>query len=302
MSVLLNVILPVVLIAGLAALVQGRLGLDLRTISRAAFYLFSPALVFDSLSTSNIGGREFGAIALVFAGVSLLVWAASEGVSRVLRLEAPVKSAFLLSILLMNAGNYGLPVVLFAFGEEGLARATVYFTLSGALTASLGVFIAARGTAPAGAALRRVAGVPLVYASVLGLAFNLGGAALPEPLARAVHLLAQAAVPVMLVTLGIQLAGTFRLRERVLHAPALAAAIAVRLVLAPTLALGLAWLLGVQGLTRDVLIVESAMPTAVMAVILATEFECNTRFVSLAIFGSTVLSLLTVTGLLNLLM
>jgi hypothetical protein len=302
MSVLLNVILPVVLVAGLAALVQSRLRLDMRTISRAAFYLFSPALVFDSLSGSNIGGQEFGGIALAFAGLTLAMWAIGEGLSRLLRLDAPTKSGFLLSLLLMNAGNYGLPVVLFAFGEEGLARATLYFTLSGSLSASVGVYIAARGSAPARVALRRILGVPLVYASIAGLAFNLAGVALPEPLAKAVHLLAQASVPVMLVTLGIQLANTARLKERVANVPALATAIAGRLVLSPAIALGMAWLAGLTGLTRDVVVVESAMPTAVMTVILAAEFECGTSFVTLAIFGSTLLSVVTVTGLLNLLM
>jgi len=299
MTVLFNVILPVILIAGLAALVQRTLRLDIRTISRAAFYLFSPALVFDSLSSSRIGGQEFAAIAAVFLAVTAVLWAGGEIASRMLRLEGPTRSAFLLSVLLMNAGNYGLPVTLFAFGEEGLARASIYFTFSAALTASLGVYLAARGRAPARVALRRVAGVPLVYASLLGLALSLTGVALPEPLAKATHLLGQASVPVMLVTLGIQLADTFHARPDSVHLPALATAVAARLLLAPALALAASWLLGVSGLTQSVVVVESAMPTAVMAVILASEFDCDTQFVTLAIFVSTVASLVTLTMLLN---
>lgn len=301
MAVLINVILPVVLVAGLAAVAQRSLRLDVRTISRAAFYLFAPALVFDSLSTSSIGGREFGSIAAAVVGVTLMMWAAGEVMGRVLHLDGPTHSAFLLSTLFMNAGNYGLPVVLFAFGEEGLARASVYFTVNAALNASLGVYLAARGCQPARLALRRVAGVPLVYAALLGLGLNLTGMTLPAPVAKAVHLLGQASVPAMLLTLGIQLAQTLSRRQSGSHVPALGVAAAGRLVLAPALTLALAWGLGLQGLTRDVVLVESAMPTAVMTTILAAEFECDTGFVTLTVFVTTVASVLTLTVLLNLL-
>jgi predicted permease len=298
-TVLLNVILPVVLIAGVAAVVQRYLRLDVRTISRAAFYLFAPALVFDSMTSSKIGGAEFGQIAIAVIGVTLVLWALGEAVGRLLRLDRPTHSAFLLSILLINAGNFGLPIILFAFGEEGLAYGTAYFTVSSAISASLGVYLAAQGCAPGNLALRRIAGVPLIYAAALGLILNMIHFTLSQPIAKAVHLLGQASVPVMLVTLGIQLAHTFQDNWRRIHVPALAVVIAARLLVAPALALLAAWILGLSGLTRNVVVAESAMPTAVMATILATEFECDTSFVTLAVFATTLTSIVTLTVLLN---
>jgi predicted permease len=302
MTVLLNVILPVILIAGVAALAQRYVKLDVRTTSRAAFYLFAPALVFDSLANSTIGGAEFGQIAAAFIAVTLVLWGLGEGLGRLLRLSRPTHSAFLLSILLVNAGNYGLPIVLFAFGEAGLARGSAYFTVSAAITASLGVYLAARGRAPGKLAIRRVAGVPLIYAAILGLAMNMAHFSVPEPLAKAIHLLGQASVPVMLVTLGIQLAQTSHDRWQGIHMPALATAVAARLVLAPVLALLAAMVLGLSGLTRNVVITQGAMPTAVMATILAAEFECDNRFVTVAVLTTTIISVLTLTLLLNWLM
>lgn len=299
MSVLLNVILPVILVAGVAALAQRYLRLDVRTTSRAAFYLFAPALVFDSLANSTIGGAEFGQIAGALIAVTLVLWGLGEVMGRLLRLKGPTLSAFLLSILLVNAGNLGLPIILFAFGEEGLARGTAYFAVSSAISASLGVYLAVRGCSPGTLALRRLASVPLVYAAILGLALNMAHVTVPEPLAKAIHLLGQASVPVMLVTLGIQLAQTSHDRWQGIHMPALALAVAARLVLAPALALLAAVLLGLSGLTRNVVITQSAMPTAVMATILAAEFECDNRFVTVAVLSTTIISVVTLTVLLN---
>ena len=301
MTVLFNVILPVVLVAGVAALAQRYLKLDLRTASRAAFYLFAPALVFDSLVNSTIGGAEFGLIAAAVIGVTLVLWGLGEVLGWLLRLKGPTLSAFLLSILLINAGNFGLPVILFAYGEEGLARGTAFFAVSSAISASLGVYLAVRGCSPGTVAIRRLVSVPLVYAAILGLALNMAHFTMPEPLAKAIHLLGQASVPVMLVTLGIQLAQTGHDRWRGIHLPALATAIATRLLIAPALALLAALLLGLSGLARNVVITQSAMPTAVMTTIIAAEFECDNRFVTVAVLATTIISVVTLTVLLNLL-
>ncbi len=299
MHILIHVVLPVFLVAGVAALAQPRLQLDISTISRAVFYLFSPALVLDSLVGSRIGGAEFGRIAAAMLLTALVLWGLGEAMARLLRLEGPTQSAFLVAILLMNAGNFGLPTNLFAFGEPGLARASLAFTVSAATSSSLGVYLAARGRASGWMALRRVAGVPLVYAAALGFALNLTHLSLPAPLAKAVHLLGQAAVPVMLVVLGGQLARVFQNEWRAAYLPALAVVAVSRLILAPALTLGTTHVVGLSGLTRNVVVLETAMPSAVITIILATEFESDPSFATLGVLVTTLASLLTVTAWLN---
>lgn len=301
MSVLLNIVLPVFLVVLVSALAQTRLRLDARTLSRIAFYVFSPALVFDALTTSDISGGELGQITIVVLSMTAIMWLIGEGAARLLRLPSPTAAAFLVCILMMNAGNYGVPVNLFAFGEPGLARASIYFTLSAILAATVGVYLSARGRATASLALRRVVQVPLVYAALLGLVFNLGNWAVPEPLAKAIHLLGQASVPIMLVVLGLRLAQVLQSKQRPAHLPALGVATVLRLLVAPAIAWVLAGVMGLSGLARDVTVLESAMPTAVMATILATEFESDPSFAALAVLVTTLLSLPTLTILLNLL-
>jgi predicted permease len=299
MTVLINVVLPVFLVAGVAALAQTRLRLNVQTVSRATFYLFAPALVFDGLVSSDIGAAEFGQIIVIVLLITAILWVLGSVASRLLKLTGPTQAAFLAAILLMNAGNYGLPVNLFAFGEAGLARASVYFTMSALLSSSLGVYLTARGHASTAMALRRMAVVPLAYAAILGLVINLGHLTVPEPLLKAVHLLGQASVPSMLVVLGIKLTETFRSGQRAFNLPALASVAMLRLVAAPALAWAITWALGLHGLDRNVIIVESAMPTAVMTTILATEFESDPPFAAMCVLVTTLGSLLTLTLVLN---
>lgn len=302
MAILLNVVLPVFLVVGVTALAQLRLRLNVSTLSRAVFYLFVPALVFDTLARSDVSGTELGQILAVVLLLTLALWGLGLVVGRLLRLEGPTQAAFLVAILLMNAGNYGLSVNLFAFGEPGLARASIYFTASGLLSSSLGVFLSARGKATVRQALRQVAGVPLIYAAALGLLANLAQVTIPEPLSKAIHLLGQASVPVMLSVLGLRLAETYRSGQRLTHVPALGAVVILRLVVAPALAAVLSGLVGLEGLARDVTVLESAMPTAVITTILATEFDSDPPFAALSVLVTTLASLLTLTVLLNLLM
>lgn len=301
MTILVDIILPVFLVVGTAALAQTRLRLDPRTLSRVAFYLFAPALIFDSLAISGVSGIEFGQMTAILFLTTLALWTLGVVAARLLHLEGTTQAAFLNAILIMNAGNYGLPVNLFAYGETGLARAAVYFVGSGLLSSSLGVYLSARGRATVYLALRRMASMPLLHATILGLVFNLGNLTVPETLAKAIHLLGQAAVPAMLVVLGVRLTETFQNRQGAVHLPTLGAVTVLRLIVSPALAWLFAGLVGLNGLARNVSVLESAMPTAVMTTILATEFDSDASFAALCVVVTTLVSLPTVTILLNLL-
>jgi predicted permease len=103
----------------------------------------------------------------------------------------------------------------------------------------------------------------------------------------------------MLVVLGMRLADTLQNGQRPRQLRALAVVTVARLVLAPALAWVLAWAVGLQGLGRDVVVLESAMPTAVITTILATEFDSDPPFAALCVLVTTLASLPTVTVLLN---
>ncbi|NOZ06027.1 MAG: AEC family transporter [Chloroflexi bacterium] len=298
MTVFVNIILPVFIMAGLGYLLDRLLALDVRTLSRVTFYLLSPCLAFSSLSSSHLQGQALLHIAGIAALMVFLLWPIASWVARIMGLQGTEKSAFLLTILFVNSGNYGLPLNLFAFGEPGLALAIIFFAANSLLTNTLGVYIAARGHADSRAALRKVFQVPIGYAVLAGLFMNVAGLQAPEPVARATNLLGQAAVPVMLLVLGMQLG---RASVASQWKP-VAAATALRLVGAMALVIILVRLLGFQGLSAKVSTVQASMPTAVMTTILATEFDVQPTFVTGTVFVSTLASMITLTFLLQWLM
>lgn len=297
LDIVSNTLLPIFLIVGLGILVERYLTVDPRTLSRAVIYLFSPCLVLGSMAESELQADEVGLIlaiaALSSAAMALVGWA----LARLGRFDRKLSSAFMLSVVLINAGNYGLPLNEFAFGAGGLQRAVVFFVVTAVTCNTLGVYLASRGEASVRRSLLNVLTVPLPYATALGLFLNLRGLALPLPLDRAVTVLGQAAVPCMLLILGLQLSRS-SVKGRI--GPILLAA-AARLAIAPLVAIALAALLGLTGLTRQVSIVEASMPTAVTAGVLATEFGSDAEFVTAVILISTLASVVSLSVLLLLL-
>lgn len=298
LQVAFNIIVPVLLITAIGYAFKRRFAPDGRTLSRAAYYVFSPALILRGIADSTLQAGEIGRIlALVFVLVLLLILI-SKGLARLLRFDRTMETAFVLSALFINAGNYGLPVSEFAFGDAGLQRAIIFFVGTQLLQSSLGVFIASRGTATLSRSITNVFSAPLPYAALLGFAINRGLFALPIPLHRVVDILADAAVPVMLLNLGLQLSRTL-LQGRT---SALVLVSAVRLVASPLIAFALMPLFGLSGVTQQVVLVQAAMPTAVITTIVAAEYGSDTGFISGAVLVTTLASVLTLTILLALIL
>lgn len=297
LNVFLNVIFPILVVAGAGAGLRRWRDLSVAPFSQAMLYLLSPALVVDSLLNADlpleVSGRVIGAILLMT--LSLVVVAAM--VSRVLGHDRPMQSGFILSTAFPNAGNMGLPVVLLAFGEQALAVAVIIFATQSILGWSLGVFIAARSHHGGLAPLRQTLKLPVVWAIVVALFLRATGISLPSFLAHPIHMLGQAAIPVMLLILGFQLERGM-IRERWLS---LGAALVVRLIGGVFVAYFASVLLGLEDVAQQTFIVVAAMPTAVFTTILATEFHAAPRFVSSMVISSTVLGFLTLTVLIAML-
>jgi predicted permease len=214
-----------------------------------------------------------------------------------LRWESKKRRALLLSVLVVNAGNFGLSVVLFAFGPDAQSRAMVYFVTTAVLGNILGTAIAAGGGSWR-QTLIRLTRVPMVYASLAALAVSGFKLEVPELLMRPISLLGDAAVPAMLLILGMQLAHSVGALRANLGAMTLATVL--RLVIAPLFALLIARVTQVQGLTRQACMVQSGMPSGVTGTILALEYDLEPEIVTSTVFFSTLCSALTLSVLISL--
>lgn len=296
-----EIIVPIFLVVGLAAVVDRVFHIEPSGLSRLVVYLFTPFLVFDGLVNSELTAGEAGQLALIAMGTQLVVALVAWWVARLAGFDGMLAPAFIMTVTLINAGNYGIPLNQLAFGDSGEDRAIIFFVMTVLVTNTLGVFLASSGSVSTRQALRNVLIVPLPYAAALGLLVNLSGWEFTGPAADASSILAQAAIPGMLAVLGIQLSRTSLETARANIRPALMAS-ALRLAVAPAIALALTVLLGTSGLSRKVSLMQSAMPTAVISGVLATEFGADVAFVTATILISTVLSIGTLSVLLTLLM
>ena len=292
-NILGNAVLPVFIMAGVGAVLGRTLHIDARSVGRLALYVFSPALVFASLYDAEIPTRDvvnvfaFQAVwgPIFYASCFLISWRAG--------LKGQDRSAFLLSTMFMNAANYGLPVALFAFGEAGLERAILFFAPQSLMAGTLAIYVASSGKLGVKQGLITVLRLPIFYAVIAALVLNPFKVSLPGLVEIPLDILADAAIPTMVIVLGIQLARASWKEDLV---PAGAASV-VRLLLSPLLALGVTLLLGIDGVTQQTVVVLAGMPTAVYVTILATEFDARPQRVTSAVALSTVVSLVTSTAL-----
>ena len=287
-------ILPILLLSGAGFVLGKTLKLDSRPLARIIFYILSPALVFNLISGSELSFQKIfhmmaysAAVMLACAGVAFLA-------GKLLRLERAALTVAVLTSLIANNGNFGLSVVSLAFGQEALAYASIYFVTSSLVLYTLGVLLASLGHLNLKASFINLLKVPAVYAIILAMVFLRTGWSLPSPVAWTLSKAADAAIPCMLILLGLEL----QKAEWTRNLRALSIPVVIRLVVGPLIGLGMAAVFGLQGNARLAGVTEAGMPSAVMNAILAAEYKLDASIVSAVIFIGTVLSPLTLTPLL----
>lgn len=293
-NLFLNNILPIFLAAGTGYLLAKWLPIDPKTLSTITFFIFTPCLVFSVLTNSNLTNSDLLQIiafaAACITGVGFLTWL----VGRSLKLERSMLAAVMITSMFMNAGNFGLPVTTFAFGEAALAYASLFFVTNSVMTNTAGVVIASMGKESFRKALINLIKLPTLYALFLALVFLKTGWEIPLPLARTTKILGDASIPTLMILMGVQF-HSIQLKGKI---KPLALASGMRLILSPALAIGLTAVFGLQGPARQAVVLEAAMPAAVLNTVLATQYDVEPPFVTAVVAVTTVLSIFTLTPLL----
>lgn len=293
-QIFLNNLLPIFFIAGAGFLLSHYLNLPSKPLSQAVFYLFSPCLIFNLLTKNDLQNSDILRMILFSTVLILLIGTITWLVGKLLRMEKGTLAATMMASMFNNAGNYGLPVVLFAFGEIALGFASLFFVTNAVLVNVIGVVIASMGKQSFIQAVKNLVRVPTVYALLVALFIMRSDWQVPLFLDRSITLLADASIPTMLVLMGVQ----FKKTTWSGKALPISLAAGFRLILSPVLAFALTPLFGLTGAAQQASIVESAMPSAVLNTVIATEFDAEPSLVSAAVFFTTILSPLTLTPLL----
>ena len=257
---LFAIIAPILICAGLGfawALKGPEYPVDF--VTRAVMNIGAPCLIISSFSKSGI---EIGRLAQVTSAtlvVMLVMLLLGLALTRLLRLPIPT---FMPSLLFGNIGNMGLPLCLFAFGQTGLALGLAIFLLVFSLHMSMGIaMVAGRGN------LANVFKQPVLWATLVAVVLVTMGWQLPAWLDNTTRLLGGFTIPLMLMTLGVSLA-SLKISEwkySLLFS-------ATRVIGGFLIAIFVARLLGIEGVERGVLILQSSMPVAVFNYLLAVRY------------------------------
>ena len=282
------------LVGGAGFLLGKFISVDSRSLGRVVFYVFSPLLVFDLMIKSKLDLQQ--ALTTVGYTVSMITIMGLLAflLSKLLKLERPNMLAVILTVAFGNTGNYGLPLVKFAFGNDALAVASIYYITTTILFNTVGVIIASLGHMDLRSAVLGIFKLPILYGVLLAILVRAFGIELPLPISRTIEIAANGAIPVMLILLGLELtriqwSHNFR---------ALGLGVFTKLLFAPLIGLLIASLFGLGHTARQASVLEASMPAAVATTVVATEYQLEPSLVTAIVFLGTALSPLTLTPLL----
>jgi len=277
----LSPVIPVFLLIAAGFVFAHWKKISLAAVTEIVVYLGTPSLAFSSLASKPLFAGDIielsAGILLIFIVVGLLI--------RLYFLLCSFSSrGFTLPTLFMNAGNMGIPLALFAFGQEGMQRATLLYVIITFLQYSLGIYIL-NGRSNWTEIFR----LPLIYAAIAGILFNLAQIQIPELLLQPVLMLGQATIPIMLISLGYRLHEVESLQLGHALGGALlrifggfaAANIAVHLISA-------------EGVNRQVLLLYGALPAAVVNFILTEKYRQDPGLAASIVVLSTFISVFTI--------
>lgn len=287
---ILQITAPVFLLAaaGYAWAWRG-LRFDIEFVTRLGVTFSMPCLIFAVLAKVDIDPAVFRATAaaslVAYAVLSLVLWVS-------LRIAGLNTRTYLAPGVFANTGNVGLPVAMFAYGQDGLAFGIVIFAVMAILSFTVGIYMVA-GRGRFGEVLRQ----PLVYAAVLGGVFALAGWKLPVWLQNALELAGQISIPLMLLTLGVSIA------KLTVGAVGRALMLALaKLAISAAVAVGVVWLFGLSGPARGVLVLQLIMPVAVTSYLIAERYRTEPDTVAGTVVVSTLVSVAAIPAALALLL
>jgi predicted permease len=262
---------------------------SVETLIDVALYLAVPCLVLSNLTSTpiNLGdaGRLWTAALFAIFGPFLLAVVLFAAIRQ-------KHSGLYLPTMFGNVVNIPFPIIYLAFGAAGLAQAIIYYVPTAILTYTLGIYIAA-GNKGLRQGLQTMLKTPLLYAAVVGLILNFGHVALPKVLADSLKFMGQAGVPLLLVVLGMNIGRIGFTRVRLTSAVSL-----IRVGGGFAFGLLVVTLLGLSGVSRSVVLFESAMPSAVFVSAIAIKYKNEAELVSSVTLMTTLASIAVIPGLL----
>ncbi|MFT9452100.1 AEC family transporter [Liquorilactobacillus ghanensis] len=297
MSIFENVMLPVLLIFLSGFIFQKIFNLNIKSLSTVAIYLLLPFLVFQTFYKEPLNSNFFYVI-LTSSLILLVLILLGVIIGHVFHYKRSHLDALLLSIGFPNSGNYGVPIVMFAFGSKGILYGMPIMIFHNILMGTVGVYVATDNQGGMKTALKMILKQPMNYVIIPAILLNQYHIVIPGNFMKSINLIANTTIPIIMLILGMQLA---EVPLRRINWGGVNLACFLRLVISPLIAYFLCLLLPIDQVMRAVIVIMAAMPSAANTTLYAIQFKTEPEYVSTITLISTLFSILTLTILLNLL-
>jgi predicted permease len=291
MASIIDIVLPAFFTIFVGYIIGKVTKLDISPVVDITLFVAVPTLIIVSLLGEKIVLVE---AAKIWASALIITFGCLVVALLVFKALRQKHSGLYVSIAIMNSVNIPFPVMYLAYGARGLMAASLFYIPTLFLVYTMGIFIMAGRHWKEN--IKEVFKVPVVYAFVIGMLVNLLGVKVPGLIVNMLDLIALMAVPLMLLVLGYNLS-----RVKVASLPTTLLASFLRV----GVGLGFGFLsvavLGITGISRSVVILDSAMPSAAATTILATRYKSEEGLVSTVVFITTLASLVVIPYLLHIL-
>ena len=270
MAAIFNVVLPVAIIVLIGVVAGKRLPIDVASLTKITLYIFAPALAADAMYRAQLGAGDAVRIFLAFTLTTFSLYVLSRVVARLSGLDVSARKSLIATTIFPNSGNFGLSLTLLALGQEGLERGFVTFAASALFVFGLGPGLVSGQGFKDG--LITTLRLPMIWALAAGIGLRAADISLPTGIGDGLHLLGGAAIPTLLITLGLQIS-----RQKFAVLPSDVTATGMRLIGGPTAAYLAGRGVGLDHLALQVLVLQCATPTAVNALLITAEFGGDAR-------------------------
>lgn len=289
LGIFVNIVLPVFGIVIVGYLLGAKLELQAQTLSRAAYYIFVPAYIFQAIGNANIALDDtLKMIGFIVSAQSLVAFVAGF-IARLLKRTREMIAAYIIIAVFANVGNYGIAVIYFRFGDSGLGPATIYYVVMSIIQFIIGIGAAGWVRGGGKGAFWNLFKTPAILAVIPAILVSSSGISVPLPLSRMIGLLAGAMIPTMLFTLGLQLVE----QKKIYFSVDVMLASSIRLLVAPAIALVVAIPFQLEHYQYTAGIMQLSMPTAIMATIVAKENDIAPHFIIASVLFAILASLVT---------
>ncbi|WP_257391515.1 AEC family transporter [Cytobacillus gottheilii] len=287
-EIFLNIIAPILLLLLLGLFLQRKFKFDLKSFSQLMTYGLMPAAIFMNIYRTDFNLQLLLEVALYLLLFTVAMMMIGIGLSRVLKLERNDAAIMKNGISLMNSGNYGLPVsqMLFSANPVGTSIQIIVLLFQNIMTYTYGLYNLIAATKSGWGIVKTFLKLPLIYAAILGAILNGFDVNPPSFLLTPIQYLADGFMAIALIILGAQLAF---IKIKAVNLAVVFTCL-TRLIISPAVAIGIIFLLGIEGVIAQSLLVASALPTSRNSATLALEYDVNPDIAAQTVLITTLLS------------